>query len=102
MTITAEIRKQFPRVNDYHGIHAKWPGTIVSNEYVIKMFAGGNHFGWSVIFENQNCLTIDTCHYVKGNGCTFRAETSPLVDDWGIKILNPPLKKYTIDYLVKY
>ena len=86
MVITAELHKQFPRTDDYYGIHAKWPGTIVDNEYVLKMYAGGHKFGWSLIFENQTCLTVDTCHSVKGLGCTFRLETGRLLNDWGITL----------------
>ena len=86
--MAVNIVKEFPRLNDHHGVHVKWPGLTKDNSYQLKFFAGGQVYGWSVIFEDFVGLMLDTCHIIKTPDYEYRLKNSPLLEDWGIHLNN--------------
>ena len=86
--MAVQLVKEFPRTNDYFGIHAKLPGTIEKNEYEVKLFAGGHKYGWSMIFEDYTTLEVDTGHTIKGSNHVFQFANGTLLDEWGIHLVS--------------
>ena len=86
--MSVKLVKEYPRTNDYYGIHPKLPGTIEKNEYEIKLFAGGHQYGWSMLFEDYSTLEVDTCHSVKGSNHIFQLANGALLQEWGIYLIS--------------
>ena len=86
MESSLQLWKEFPRKNDYFGIHPAWPGIASEESFEIKMFAGGQKYGWSLVLEENKEMEINTCHKIKTKNCSFHVKICPILEEWNITL----------------